>query len=49
LSNLTADKQGMFFEAAVEQAFNAVLITQAQNEHRDHPIIYANRAFCKKI
>jgi|TARA_R100001369_G_scaffold31518_2_gene55922 diguanylate cyclase (GGDEF)-like protein/PAS domain S-box-containing protein len=47
LSNLTADKQGMFFEAAVEQAFNAVLITQAQNEHRDHPIIYANRAFCK--
>lgn len=47
MSNLPADNQGKFFEAAVEQAFNAVLITQSQNDHGDHPIIYANRAFCK--
>jgi diguanylate cyclase (GGDEF)-like protein/PAS domain S-box-containing protein len=47
LSNLPADNQGKFFEAAVEQAFNAVLITQSQNDHGDHPIIYANWAFCK--
>ncbi|MDO8827733.1 PAS domain-containing protein [Methylophaga sp.] len=47
MSNLPADNQGKFFEAAVEQAFNAVLITQSQNDHGDHPIIYANWAFCK--
>lgn len=47
MSNQTLDKQVGIFETAVEQAFNAVLITQAQNDDRNHPIIFANPAFCK--
>lgn len=47
MSNLPTDSQVRFFEAAVEQAFNAVLITQAQNDLGDHPIVFANPAFCE--
>lgn len=32
---------------AVEQAFNAVLITSADDGNNNHPIIYANQAFCE--
>ena len=32
---------------AVEQAFNAVLITSVEDGNNNHPIIYANQAFCE--
>lgn len=39
--------QNQLLLSAVEQAFNAVLITLAKDSKGNHPIIYANAAFCE--